>query len=341
MLKRFIDAHVHLNAYSPALMKFAEEQGAQFLSINTDVPIFPSLDEQARVIATYQSGHPEKVRHTTSFDMQDWQKKDWSMRAIDRIKKGIDQGATGIKIWKNIGMDPTLVYSDGRFLMIDDPKLAPVLEFIQENDLLLIAHLGEPRNCWLPLEAMTVDSDREYFEEHPHYHMYRHPQYPSYETQIRVRDQILERYPNLRFVGLHLFSLEWNLREVEQRLNRYPHTMTDLAERICHVQLQSIQDREAVRDFFIRQQDRVIYGTDFIYDGSQSPREAGRHLRDLWERHWRFFATEDRLQAPQFSGTFRGLGLPLHVLKKIFYENAVKTYGFSQAVQHATVENFS
>lgn len=343
MLQRFIDAHVHLNVFAPEILEFAVEQGAFLLSINTDVPIFPGLNEQSKVIREYQSYQSGRILHTASFSSKHWRSDDWASRAIQQIKCEVDRGAAGIKVWKNIGMDPDLTYADGRFLMVDDPKLAPIFEFIVNNDLLLIAHLGEPRNCWLPLHEMTVDSDREYFREHPQYHMYRYPQFPSYEEQILARDRMLDRYPELKFVGLHLFSQEWDLKAVDQTLDRYPHTMTDLAERICHVQLQSMQDRESVRDFFIKHQDRIIYGTDFIYDGSQTPEQAGRQLKKLWAQHWTYFATDVWMQAPQFKGLFRGLKLPPRVLEKIFFENAAKTYGFraSLPVQHPTFENFT
>lgn len=341
MLQRFIDAHVHLNVYAPEILDFAVERGVGLLSINTDVPIFPNLDDQAGVIRQYQHTVPDQVLHITSFSAHNWQADGWSGQAIEQIKREIDRGAVGVKIWKNIGMDAELTYPDGRFLMVDDPKLAPIFEFILKNNLLLITHLGEPRNCWLPLEKMTVDSDREYFREYPQYHMYQHPRFPSYQEQIQARDRMLDRYPELRFVGLHLFSLEWDLQRVDQHLEQYPHTMTDLAERICHVQLQSMQDRESVRRFFIKHQDRIIYGTDFIYDGTQPVSRAITRLETLWKQHWTYFASDQWMQVPQFKGEFRGLDLPAGVLEKIFYANAVKTYGFSLPVRRQTFENFS
>lgn len=328
MLKGFIDAHVHLNVYTPAVMELAEAREACLLSINTDVPVFPSLKAQANRISEFQRNWPHRIRHITSFESRNWQSGNWTARAIDQIKKGIDQGAVGVKIWKNIGMDPDLRYPDGRFLMIDDPRLTPILEFIVASDLLLIAHLGEPKNAWLPLEEMTVDSDRAYFGAHPEYHMFRHPEYPSYLDQIRARDQILDRYPTLRFVGLHLLSLEWNLAEVGKRLDRYPQIMTDLAERICHLQWQCRHDSESVRNFFLRYQDRIIYGTDFILWKHRRPAEVCKDLAALWDSHYTFFATRETMTAPQFSGSFRGLGLPLEVLNKLFFENAARTYGF-------------
>ena len=60
----------------------------------------------------------------------------------------------------------------GRLVMIDDAKFDPVFDFIREQHRVLIGHQGEPHNCWLPLDQMTVNNDKEYFREHPQYHMY-------------------------------------------------------------------------------------------------------------------------------------------------------------------------
>ena len=71
----------------------------------------------------------------------------------------------------------------------------------------LLGHQGEPKNCWLPLDQMTVNSDREYFKAHPQYHMYLQPDMPSYERQMAVRDAMLARHPGLKFVGVHMASI--------------------------------------------------------------------------------------------------------------------------------------
>src|SRR5690606_20786759 len=120
------------------------------------------------------------------------------------------------KVWKNIGME--LRDTSGNFVMIDHPKLDAVIAYLVRHDIPLIGHLGEPKNCWLPLDEMTVSSDRSYFESYPQYHMFLHPSYPSYTEQIRARDHLLEKFPTLRFVGAHLASLEWSVDELAKRL---------------------------------------------------------------------------------------------------------------------------
>lgn len=326
MRSSFIDAHVHLNTSSKEKMEMAQKYGVSFLSVNTDIPFFKSLEEQRKTVLQLSKDYPGKVKFITSFSVQNWQDEDWSAKAIKEIQSGIGQGAVGVKIWKNIGMD--LRDEQGNFVMLDHLKFDPLFHYFEENNILIIGHLGEPKNCWLPVEKMTVDSDRDYFSKHPVYHMHLHPEYPSYAQQLVARDNRLKKHPKLRFVGLHLASLEWSVQKVAQWLDLFPLAMTDLAERVCHLQYQAHYDREKVRNFLIRYQDRIIYGTDVIDDGILSAAEVAERFEALWSFHWEFFSSPNQMEAPEFKGKFKGLKLPCAVLDKIFYKNAAKTYGF-------------
>ena len=69
-------------------------------------------------------------------------------------------------------------------------------------------------------------------------------------------------HPGLRFVGAHLGSLEYDVDRIAAFLDRFPNANVDLAARMSQVQYQSVRDREKVRNFFIKYQDRLLYGTD-------------------------------------------------------------------------------
>lgn len=326
MLARFIDAHVHLNTLTQEKMEMAVKHNASFLSINTNIPFFESLEQQEAVIHSLQQKYPGRLQYITSFDFRDWGKEGFVEGAIAQLKRGLANGAVGVKIWKDLGFD----YKDeaGNWVMIDDPIFDPIFEFLTENDILLIGHQGEPRNCWLPLDEMTVDSDRDYFRDHPQYHMYLHKEFPSYEDQMQARDNMMRKFPNMRYVGLHLFSMEWSIAEVAKRLDEFPKNHTDLAERVCHLQLQAVDNWEGVRDFCIKYQDRIMYGTDVIDDGSIPAKDIAKRFEDLWQFHYKFFATNEVMKAPEFKAEFRGLDLPKEVVEKIFYTNAKNLYQF-------------
>jgi hypothetical protein len=96
----------------------------------------------------------------------------------------------------------------------DAAGFTPIFRMLEERGTVVLGHLGEPRNAWLPLAEMTINGDREYFKTHPQYHMATHAEWPSYEQQIAARDRMLDRHPRLRFVGVHLASLEWSVDRI-------------------------------------------------------------------------------------------------------------------------------
>jgi hypothetical protein len=69
---------------------------------------------------------------------------------------------------------------------------------------------------------MTTKNDSNYFAENPQYHMYLHPEFPSYEEQMAARDRMLENHPDLVFIGCHLASLEWSVDEMAVSSTAFP-----------------------------------------------------------------------------------------------------------------------
>jgi predicted TIM-barrel fold metal-dependent hydrolase len=231
-------------------------------------------------------------------------------------------GASGIKIWKNIGME--LLDSTGRYIMVDDPVFKPVFDYIEDNDIIVMGHCGEPKNCWLPLEEMTVKGNRDYYTQNPQYHMYLHPEAPSYEEQIEARDNLLEQHPRLRFIGAHLASLEWSVDELAKHLDRFPNASVDMASRINHLQYQSITNREGVRDFIINYQDRILYATDRSIRPNNTDLESLKEgVLNRWKNEWIFLATDSTFRSPMIDNEMiMGLQLPREVIDKIYFANA-------------------
>ncbi len=319
-----IDAHVHVHSPQTLHLEQAAEDNFRLISINTDVPFFPPLAEQERLALLHRQHFPGQIFHLASFGVEDWNQPNWTEKTLALLEQALERGAIGVKTWKNLGM--TLQDPDGSFVMLDHPQLAPVFRFLAERGVPLLSHAGEPRNCWLPVEEMTVSGDRNYFRDHPQYHMYLHPEYPSYEEQIRVRDQVLAQHPGLQVIGAHLASLEWSVDELARRLDQYPNLAVDLAERISHLQHQAASDWQKVRDFLLRYQDRILYATDVITDDTKDPATWKNHIHDLWVQDWLFLTTDHTLTSEAVTGSFRGLKLPKEAILKIYRENAERWY---------------
>ena len=321
-----IDSHVHLNRDKG----FFEDQAIKdnFLLITLNVDHSDSLSVKQQLVCAIEAKqkYPGKIFYgaTFYFDTAGWGTNGWSKKAIAHLNSNISGGAVSVKLWKNIGM--TERDKNGKFIMIDDPELKPVIDFIISKNLPITGHLGEPRNCWLPLSEMTVSSDSSYFAANPQYHMFLHPEYPSYEDQIIARDHLLELHPDLKFIGCHLGSLEWNVDELAKRLDKFPNMAVDMAARICHLQYQSSKDRKRVRDFCIKYQDRLLYGTDLSDNDANDRDRLTKWIHETWLDDWKYFTSGDKMTSDKFRGKFEGLQLPKNVVKKIYSENAIKWY---------------
>ncbi len=321
---RKFDAHVHANTDEPAFLEVARADNFELLTINVDYPDFPALDVQATVARELQRRDPARIHYAATFSMAGWQAPGWADRVNAALTEAVGQGAVAVKIWKNVGMVER--DSSGALLSIADPALDPVARHIDALGVPLIAHQGEPHNCWLPLAEMTTDNDRSYFAEHPQYHMYLHPELPSYEQLMTARDQFVGRHPTLAFVGAHLASLEWNVDRLAGFLDTYPNAVVDMAARMTQLQYQSVRDRAKVRDFLIRYQDRVLYGTDLTVEAHTRPDEVRREAHGFWVSDWTYLATGKTQYVAAIRHTVPGLALPRSVIDKIYYRNARRVF---------------
>lgn len=319
------DTHVHINVDDTTFIHQAKEDNFRLLTVNVNASdVASAIEEQRSIALRLIKAYPGRLVYATTFNVKNWGTDKWQPQTLAYLKESFEKGAIAVKIWKNIGME--LRDKDGKFVMIDDSRFDPVLDFIEKNRITLIGHFGEPKNCWLPVEQMTVAGDKGYFSKHPEFHMYLHPEYPSYEDQINARDNMLKKHPDLRFVGAHLGSLEWNVDELAKRLDKFPNMAVDMAERICHLQFQSIKDWQKVHDFMIKYQDRLLYATDQVIAKDSDFGELKKSVHNTRVSDWKFFATNNEMSVSNFDGRFKGLKLPRDVIDKIYRKNAEKWF---------------
>jgi len=128
---------------------------------------------------------------------------------------------------------------------------------------------------------------------------------------------------------VHLGSDEEDLHALAKRLDQYPNFAVDAAARVSFL---ARQDRETARQFLLKYQDRILYGSDSIVLPDPADDEATwTSINAVQEREWRFFATANVIR---FGGgtsgnparEAQGLELPEPALRKIFRENSVRWY---------------
>ena len=320
-----IDAHYHILTREENSLDQARHDNFKLININTFWGCCEDVVDAHHTLRALKQQHPASMEFTATFCLDGWDDAGWAENTTAWIDQCIGDGALAVKVWKNIGMG--FRSSDSALVMIDDPQFSPVFSYLEDRGIPLAGHLGEPRNCWLPLEEMTTKSDSSYYAQNPQFHMYLHPDAPSYEEQLAARDRMLENHPRLVFIACHLASLEWSVDEMARFLDRFPTASLDLAARMGQLYYQTVGERKKVRNFFIRYQDRLLYGTD-IADRGGCRESFQDHLHQTWLTDWEFLVTDNRMSSNRIDDSFRGLKLPKEVVDKIYAANARKWYRF-------------
>jgi predicted TIM-barrel fold metal-dependent hydrolase len=309
-----IDTHIHIHREAPPLYESLKESGWSGL----DIVVCPTekdepYDLESKLASTLAGSRASggRLAWASTFDARGFEAPDFAESTTAPLQKSFDDGAIGVKIWKNIGM--AIRARSGAYLLPDHAALLPVYEAIQKADRTLVAHLAEPDGAWLPLDERNPELP--YYSKNPQWHMLGKGT-PSKDAILAARDRVLARYPKLRVVGCHLGSDEDDLGRLARRLDAHPNFAVDTAARIRYF---ARGDPDRVREFLIKYQDRVLYATDFgLRDASP---EAGARTLLAWHaRDWEFFSGDARMD---YQGRpTRGLALPEVVLRKIFRENA-------------------
>jgi hypothetical protein len=255
-------------------------------------------------------------------------------------------GAQGVKVWKDLGMYAR--DDKGKLIKADDSRLDPFWARCGELGLPVLIHTADEKEYWQPLTFNSFHYGlRAEIDQH-----YHNPNMPPWEELIRQRDAILRKHRKTTFIGAHMGSLSFDLQRLGETFDKYPNFSVDTAAR------QRILGRlnpNAVHDFFVKYQDRILFGTDdVVLSAGRKPGVSGNisvYPRDdpNWlcvaphdtqaVRRWADRAAFDYSQYLQYFETDRldlfdpnrsaggwlripGIKLPQKVLEKVYHANA-------------------
>lgn len=253
----------------------------------------------------------------TTFDPYRFNDPDFDTAAIESLNKSFAQGAVAVKVWKNIGME--VKDAHGNYILPDSPALEPIYKDIAQQHKTLVTHIADPDTAWKPFDPTRPDS--EYFAHNPQWYMYKIPNSPSKAQILRARDHVLEMNADLRVVGAHLGSMESDINELAQHLDRYPNFAVDLASRIDYL---AALPPDVLITFITKYQDRLIYGTDDSIYPQDNASKASQGFENSYANDWRFLATHE--QARYGGRIVRGIALPNAILRKLYHDNAVRWF---------------
>jgi predicted TIM-barrel fold metal-dependent hydrolase len=265
-----------------------------------------SGDRLQRFLAALRSSaHRDRMVLFANVDFRDVG-PGFGAQAAKQLEADIRAGALGLKIYKDLGL--RLKKIDGSRLRVDEPELDPIWEACGRLGVPVLIHTAEPAPFFEP-----IDYTNERWLELALFRSrrYQDPAFPRFEELVAERDRLFAKHPATTFIAAHMAYHANDLGRLGRLFDRLPNVYSEVAAVLAEL---GRQPRTA-REFFIKYQDRLLFGKD-----SFQP--------DEYPYYWRTFETAD-----EYFDYYRdyhafwklyGMDLPDPVLKKLYYGNALK-----------------
>lgn len=285
-----IDAHCHLLAARHANNWFeaADHYGIKIFFTMTPL-------EEATVLAR---DWPDRLRFIAVPKWAEPNYDDW----IDRINAFYNLGSRIAKFHMAPGTMNTRNWS------LDTPEIRRVIRHVVDKGMIVMTHVGDP-DTWY--NHKYTDTEK----------------FGTRDEHYRKWERALADVAPNPWLGAHMGGNPENLPRLQSLLDRFPNLYLDCSATRWMVREISAR-RDAAREFFIRNQDRILFGSDQV---SGDPRTfdflASRFWchRKLWETAYIGPCPIYDPDVPDDAQpTLRGLALPDPVLQKIYHDNAVK-----------------
>jgi predicted TIM-barrel fold metal-dependent hydrolase len=241
-----------------------------------------------------------------NIDFEELDDEGWPNETLTMMEEAVKQGVVGLKVYKGLGL--TDKDNDGNRIAVDDSRLDPIWAKCSELGIPVLIHSGEPNSFWKPKDKFN----ERWLELKKHPSRYRNPEaYPSFEEIMTEQHNVFRKHPNTKFINAHLGWFGNDLERLGKLLDELPNVYTEIGAVLAEL---GRQPRFA-RAFMITYQDRVLMGKD-------------TYKMEEYYTYFRVLETDDEYfdYYRKYHGGWKlyGLGLPDSVLKKVYYENALK-----------------
>ncbi len=249
---------------------------------------------------------PGRIVHFTNVDFSGVGSAGWAERAVAELEADISAGARGLKIYKGLGMDTR--DAAGERIPVNDPRLGPVWAACARLRVPVLIHTADPAPFWSPRDR----TNERLYELIEVPNRYRDPgSNVPWEQLIAEQHDLFKSNPETTFIDAHLGWLGNDLARLGKLLDEAPNVYTEIGAVLAEL---GRQPRFA-HDRLVKYQDRVMFGKDAWEQSEYHSYFRVLETRDDYfpyyrRRHafWRIY----------------GLDLPDQVLRKLYYENALK-----------------
>ena len=265
-----------------------------------------SGDQLIQSVKNIKDHYPNRFVVFANVDFDNVGSANWTENAVEQLSKDIKNGARGLKIYKSLGM--RYKDTDGKRLAIDDNRLDPIWAKCRELGVPVLIHAADPKSFW---DDFDKDNER-WLELKTHPRRKRSATDPaSWEQIIEEQHNMFKKHPGTIFINAHMGWYANNLGKLGQLMDEMPNMNVEIGAIIAEL---GRQPRMA-KQFFEKYQDRILFGKD-----SWKPEEFPTYFRVL-ETADEYFPYHKKYHA--FWAMY-GLDLSDHILKKVYYKNALR-----------------
>ncbi|HCW08588.1 MAG TPA: amidohydrolase [Cytophagales bacterium] len=230
----------------------------------------------------------------------------WPNETLKMMEEAVKQGVRGLKVYKGLGL--TDKDNNGKRIAIDDPRLDPIWAKCGELGIPVLIHSGEPNSFWKPKDKYN----ERWLELKQEPDRYRDPKViPPFEQIMNEQHNVFRKHPETKFIDAHLGWYGNDLEQLGKLFDELPNVYTELGAVLAELSRQP----KTARAFMIKYQDRVMMGKD-------------TYKKEEYYTYFRVLETDDEYfnyyRKRHAHWKMYGLALPDSVLKKVYYQNALK-----------------
>lgn len=258
------------------------------------------------MLKEFNTHAPGRFMVFTNLNFAGFGDENWTRIAVKELEEDVAAGASGLKIYKSLGLNVTDV--NGKRVPVNHPDLDAVWAKAGELGIPVIIHSADPEQFWQPMDA----NNERWLELKTHPNRKRGADNPAPFKQIMAEQHdIFAKHPETTFINAHMGWMANDLDAAGAHLEKYPNVNFGIGAVIAEF---GRQPRRA-KEFFEKYQDRVLFGKD-------------AYNKEEFYTYFRVLETEDEY-FPYYKKyhafwSMYGLGLSDEVLKKLYYKNALR-----------------
>jgi predicted TIM-barrel fold metal-dependent hydrolase len=277
----------------------------------------PALDAALKAGEAYR----DRVATFITFNPDGINEPGWSQRFAAEMERAFKAGVLGMKVHKTLGQ--SVRNPDGSFIQVDDPRLDPIWEMAARHAKPIMIHTSDSIGRFYPIGPKNERYEAGLWRRPGDISENLYRDGPRPDVIEKARENMHRKHPKTHFVNAHMAMLYYDPQKLAAFLDTYPNADVEIS-----ATLQDLGRAPRLwREFLIKYQDRVLMGSD----GNPS-----RGADEFWIPHWRYLETYDeyfyhpaQIRTPGGSPghgrwNISGIGLPDPVLRKIYYQNALR-----------------